>query len=123
MTRRSFDEQDAEPRLVVGHRLLAIDRDQRLVAADAAEPVEHEVGEEQLPLGLRPTRFDPPSIQPHDEPAAELDPRLARCVIAGKLRKDRRKVRESAEREHRSERDRIERSSNARRKRKARFLP
>jgi hypothetical protein len=36
---------------VVGHHLLAVDRVQQLVAADAAIAVEHEVGEEQLPLG------------------------------------------------------------------------
>ena len=71
-------EQHAEPRVVVGRRLLAVDGDQQLVAVDPAEPVEHEVGEEQLALGPGQRVLDPPSVQPHDEPAAELDSRLAR---------------------------------------------
>ena len=71
-------QEDAEPGVVVGHRLLAVDRVQQLVAADAAKAVEHEVGEEQLPLGPGQRVFDTPPIQPHHEPAAELDSRLAR---------------------------------------------
>jgi hypothetical protein len=71
-------EQHAEPGVVVGRRLLAVDGAQQLVAVDPAEPVEHEVCEEQLSLGPSERVFDPPPIQPHDEPAAELDSRLAR---------------------------------------------
>ena len=70
-------EQHAEPRLVVGRRLLAVDGDQQLVALDPTEPVEHEVGEEQLALSAGQRILDPPPVQPDHEPAAELDPRLA----------------------------------------------
>ena len=66
-----------------GHRrprLLAADGHQELGTIDPTKPVEHEVGEEQLPLVARQRFLNPPSVQPHDEPAAELDPRLAgRC--------------------------------------------
>ena len=48
------------------------------VAVAPAEPVEHEVGEEQLALGPGQRVLDPLSVQPHEKPAAELDSRLAR---------------------------------------------
>jgi hypothetical protein len=71
-------EQHTQPGLVVGRRLLAVERDQQLVAVDAAAPVEHEVGEEQLTQGSRQGVLDPPPLQPRHEPATELDPRLIR---------------------------------------------
>ncbi len=64
--------------MVVGRRLLAVDGDQHFVAVAPAEPVEHEVGEEQLALGPGQRVLDPLSVQPHEKPAAELDSRLAR---------------------------------------------
>ena len=71
-------EQHAEPRVMVGRCLLAVHRDQQLVALDTAEPVEHEVGEEQLAQGSRQGILEPLTLQPHHEPAAELDSRLGR---------------------------------------------
>jgi hypothetical protein len=44
-----LEKQHAEPRLVVRRRVLAVDGDQKLVAIDRAEPVEGEVGEEEMP--------------------------------------------------------------------------
>ena len=41
-------EQHAEPSLVAGRRLLAVDGEKELVTIDPAEPVEHEVGKEQM---------------------------------------------------------------------------
>jgi ABC-type ATPase involved in cell division len=71
-------EQDAQPRAMVRRRLLAVDGGQQLVAIHPTQPVEHEVGEEQLAFVARQRFLDPPSVESHDEPAAELDSRLAR---------------------------------------------
>ena len=70
-------EQDAQPRLVVRGRLVAIDRHQQLVAVHPAEPVEHEVCEEQPPVGTGQPVVDSSTAQPHYKPAAELDSRSA----------------------------------------------
>ena len=69
-------EQHAEPRVVVGSRLLAVDGDEQLVTLDPAVPVEHEVGEQELAQQSRQGVLDPLPLEPHHEPAAELDPRL-----------------------------------------------
>ena len=71
-------EQYAQPRVVVGPRLLAVDGRQQLVAVDATEPVEHEVGEQQAPVGTRQRVLDASPAQVHHEPAAELDSRPGR---------------------------------------------
>ena len=77
MTRRNLESSTLSRGLVAGRRLLAVDGDQELVTIDPAEPVEHEVGEEQLAQGARQGIVDPPPLEPDHEPAAELDPRLA----------------------------------------------
>ena len=63
MTRRSFESSTLSRGLVVGRRLLAVDGDQELVAVDPAEPVEHEVGEEQMAQGAG-QRSPRPAVRP-----------------------------------------------------------
>ena len=79
-------EQHAQPRVVVGRRVLAVDGRQQLVAVHPTEPVEHEVGEEQPAVGTRQRVLDASPAQLHHEPAAELDSRPA-PAIQPKVRK------------------------------------
>ena len=62
-------EQHAEPSLVAGRRLLAVDGEKELVTIDPAEPVEHEVGKEQMAQSAGQSIVDPPPLQPGHEPA------------------------------------------------------
>ena len=113
MTRRSFESRTLSRGLVVGRRLLAVDARQQLVAIDPAEPVEHEVGEEQAPLGARQRVLDPSPVQPHHEPAAELDPRPA-VAPSPQFRKIGERFGKRPVRDHRAEsleRERKERSN------------
>jgi hypothetical protein len=61
--------------MMVRRRILAVDGGQQLVAVHPPEPVEHEVCEEQPPVGTRQRIFDSAPAQPHYKPAAELDSR------------------------------------------------
>ena len=78
-------EQDAQPRVVVGRRVLAVDGRQQLVAVHPTEPVEHQVGEQQAPVGTRQRVLDSSLAQVHHEPAAELDSRPAVCAMPPRL--------------------------------------
>src|SRR4029453_18173039 len=62
---------------MVARCVLAVDGDQQLVAVHATQPVEHDVGEEQPPVGAGQAVLDASAVQAHDEPAAQLDPRRA----------------------------------------------
>ena len=81
-------------------RILAPHGRQQLVAVHPPEAVEHEVGQEQSPVGAGQRLLDSPSVEPHHKPAAELDSRAA--GHAAKVRQDRRKVGETTGRDHRS---------------------
>ena len=63
----------AEP---VGTALLAPERVAELVARDRAASVRGEIGEREPALTAGQRLLDPPTVDPRDEPAAELDPRL-----------------------------------------------
>ena len=73
--------------MVVGRGLLAVDGHQQFLAAQPADPVEHEVGEQHTPVDARQGVLNPSLFQPHHEPAAELDLRVAGLRHRRKLRK------------------------------------
>ena len=66
-------DERAEP---IGSARLAPERVAELVARDRAVPVRGEVGEREPALTARQRVLDPAAVDPDDEPAAELDPRL-----------------------------------------------
>jgi hypothetical protein len=71
-------QEDAQPRVIVRRRVLAIDGDEQLFAADPPAPIEREVGEEQASVGAGQGVLDALPTEAHDEPAAELNLRRVR---------------------------------------------
>jgi predicted small metal-binding protein len=68
-----FREERTQP---VGVARLAPERFAELVAHNRAPSVRGEVHEREPALTAGKRLLDPPAVDPHDEPAAELDPRL-----------------------------------------------
>jgi len=66
-------DERAEP---VGLARLSPERIAELVARDRAPAVRGEICEREPTLTAGKRLLDPPTVDPHDEPAAELDPRL-----------------------------------------------
>ena len=66
-------DEGAEP---IRPARLAPERVVELVARDRAVPVRGEVDEGEPTLAARKRLLDPRTVDPRDEPAAELDPRL-----------------------------------------------